>query len=143
MSTKHKISLHVEYEHHWIDHPLNLIFQVDDRVLNLDVGGKNTVVIKKDVSLTEEEHRFSLICKGKDHNNTVIDHNQQVIADSYAKFTKFNIDSIDCMQLFKLNGYFVGENKEIIKPTHGIWKNGAVYFDFRLPIYNWLLESLF
>ena len=143
LSIKHKIHLQVEYEHRWIHQPLNLIFKINDRVINVDVSGKNTVTIDKVISLAEGDYKFLLCCDNKDDNHTRIDGDQTIIEDSYAKFTKFFVDDINLMQFVKRHSYFISKNNEKITPTAGIWANGSWCMDFKIPVYDWFLESLF
>ena len=143
MTSKHKIHLHVEYEHQWLHKPLDLIFKVDDRVINVDVTGKNKVTIDRIISLQGSEHKFLLCCENKTHDHTRINDMGKVTKDSYAKFNKFAIDDIDLMQYVRSYGYFIGHNGEKISPSEGLWANGAWCMDFKTPVYDWLLETLF
>jgi len=143
LSTKHKIHLQVEYEHQWIHQPLDLIFKINDRVINVDVSGKNTVTIDKIISLQQGDHKFLLCCTNKSVNHTQINEDQTIIEDSYAKFTKFFVDDINLMQFVKGHSYFISENNEKTTSTTGVWANGSWCMDFKMPVYDWLLESLF
>jgi len=143
LSTKHKVNLHVEYEHQWIHHPLHLTFNVDDRIINFDISGKNYVTINKSISLDAGAHRFLLCCENKTDDHTIIDINEKIVQDSFVIFKKFYIEDINLMQYIATHAYFEGADGNRSTPSTGIWSNGSWCLDFKVPVYDWILEVLF
>ena len=143
LSTKHKVNLHVEYEHQWIHHPLHLTFMVNDRIINLDISGQKYVTIEKSISLYAGAHRFLLCCENKTDDHTIIDVNEKIVRDSFAIFKKFYIEEIDLMQYIATHAYFEGKDSNRSTPSTGIWANGSWCLDFKMPLVDWILEVLF
>lgn len=143
LSTKHKISLHVEYEHQWEHHPLHLAFMIDDRIINLDISGQKYVTIDKSIPIDTGAHRFLLCCENKTDDNTITGANQKIDQDSFAVFKKFYIEDINLMQYITTHAYFEGKDGNRSTPSRGIWANGSWCLDFKVPVYDWILEVLF
>ena len=143
LSTKHKINLHVEYEHQWIHHPLHLTFMVNDRIINLDISGQKYGTINKSISIDTGAHRFLLCCENKTADHTITDVNEKIVQDSFVIFKKFYIEDINLMQYIATHAYFEGADGNRSTPSTGIWSNGSWCLDFKVPVYDWILEVLF
>ena len=144
MSTnKNKIAFHLEYEHVWIDHPLDLIIKIDDRILHMDVSGAKSTTIDKKISVEPGDHLLTLSVSNKNNRSTVVDEHNNILADSYVKIKKLLIDEIDFGRIMFSESKHVDNNNNITISPGGVYTNGTWSLNFTTPVYIWLLEKLF
>jgi len=143
-----KIALRLEYDHTWIDHPMQIITKIDDRVINVDVSGSRSTIIKKTVKLANDDHTLFLEISGKNDANTIVDDNGNVIESSLIFIKSFSLNEIELLPLLyhgdKFQTFYINNNpNQCINKLTEIGFNGTWKFNFKTPLYEWLLESLF
>lgn len=138
-----KIDIKIEYEHEWVDHPLDLTIKIDQRVLHIDLSGQKKVSINKKISIDGNSHIMSMHVTNKNNKSVVLDEKNNIVHDSYIKVKKLVIDGIDLTDLQYMNAEFTNVNGDSKKITGGIYHNGSWRFHFSTPLYVWLLEKMF
>ena len=142
-TNKNKILFHLEYEHVWIDHPLDLVIKIDDRTLHMDVSGAKSTTIDKKISVKPGDHLLTLSVSNKNNRSTVVDEHNNILADSYVKIKKLLIDEIDFGRIMFSESKHVDNNNNITISPGGVYTNGTWSLNFTTPVYIWLLEKLF
>tara|TARA_Y100000114_G_scaffold34531_1_gene30020 strand:- start:2428 stop:2868 length:441 start_codon:yes stop_codon:yes gene_type:complete len=142
-TNKNKILFHLEYEHVWIDHPLDLVIKIDDRTLHMDVSGAKSTTIDKKISVEPGDHLLTLSVSNKNNRSTVVDEHNNILADSYVKIKKLFIDEIDFGRIMLSESKHVDNNNNITISPGGVYTNGTWSLNFTTPVYIWLLEKLF
>ena len=142
-TNKNKILFHLEYEHVWIDHPLDLVIKIDDRTLHMDVSGAKSTTIDKKISVEPGDHLLTLSVSNKNNRSTVVDEHNNILADSYVKIKKLFIDEIDFGRIMFSESKHVDNNNNITISPGGVYTNGTWSLNFTTPVYIWLLEKLF
>ena len=142
-TNKNKILFHLEYEHVWIDHPLDLVIKIDDRTLHMDVSGAKSTTINKKISVEPGDHLLTLSVSNKNNRSTVVDEHNNILADSYVKIKKLLIDEIDFGRIMFSESKHVDNNNNITISPGGVYTNGTWSLNFTTPVYIWLLEKLF
>lgn len=142
-TNKNKILFHLEYEHVWIDHPLDLVIKIDDRTLHMDVSGAKSTTIDKKISVEPGDHLLTLSVSNKNNRSTVVDEHNNILADSYVKIKKLLIDEIDFGRIMLSESKHVDNNNNITISPGGVYTNGTWSLNFTTPVYIWLLEKLF
>lgn len=143
-----KYNIKLEYEHNWVDHPLTVTTKVNDRIINLDISGKNNVVIEKTISLSEDSHQLQILIDNKNEANTQVDENGNILADTTVELKSIQINEIELMPLVyhqeEFAGFYInGNENEQIKKIVNFGYNGVWKFNFKTPVYDWILEHLF
>ena len=135
------------YDHVWIDHPLNVEFQIDGRTIHLDVGGLQSNNFNKTIKLQEGEHEFCINIFGKNESNTKINELGKVLEDSYIQLKKIDFDGVTINSMINDDEHFAKfyvKDSGIVKSKSLILgENGCLKFKFACPIHTWLLEKLF
>jgi len=142
-----KVQLKLIYSHNWIDHPLQIITKIDDRVVNFDCTGQQEVSIDKKIKLSNSDHLVSVHISNKNESNTKIDENHNVIADSLVTIKSLQFDEIEVLPLINqgnIQSFYVDNQKDqVLSKITELGLNGTWEFKFKTPVYDWLLESLF
>ena len=143
LSSLTDIDIDIKYKHYWINNPLILHIKIDTKTIAIDVSGKKENSINKKINLQEGSHQISISCDNKTNIHTITDKSGKIIEDSYMQIVHFKINDIDVIELVKKRAYFIKKDGDKIIPNDGIWLNGTLCFDFKTPLYDWLLESFF
>lgn len=147
MSDKTQIKIH--YTHDWIDHPLKIITKFNDRIINVDVSGKNEVIIDKTLSSGYNESQIvSLEISDKTEANTRVDANGNILTDTLIHIKSLMLNEIEMMPLIyhreDFQFFYINNQKDqVLKKLVEIGHNGTWEFHFKTPIYDWMLECLF
>ncbi len=142
-TNKNKILLHLEYEHVWIDHPLDLVVKIDDRTLHIDVSGAKHTTINKEIAIEPGDHALTLSVSNKNNTSTTVDEHENILEDSYIKIKKLLIDDFDFGQIMATESKHTDINNNITISPGGLYTNGTWSLSFTTPVYIWLLEKLF
>lgn len=143
-TNNHKIKLFLEFGHTWVDHPLDLTVKIDDRTVHVDLSGEPHVTVNKQISLNGDDHTLKIMITNKNNKNVIVSYpDKRVLKDSFVEVKVVKIDDIDLTHLFLLESKFVNNDKAIIEKPGGLYENGSLEFDFKCPIYSWVLEKLF
>jgi len=128
-----KFQLQIEYKHKWHNQPLRIKTMVNDRIVDYDIGGSKIHSIDKKIRVNETDNTFRMIIDGKDGKSNIIDPvSNEMISETHIMITKFTLDGIDILP-------------EVIatqKFPHIIGDNGDYDMDFKVPVYDWILETL-
>ena len=95
----------------------------------------------------EEEHVLKIILKNKRSEHTVLDDDQNIVADSLLLLNNFELESIDINQLvYEHAEYchdFNGNGPAITEKIYGsMGCNGSLSLKFSTPLYVWLLDKM-
>ena len=135
------------YEHKWIDHPLNIITKIDDRVLNVDVSGQPIITIDKKINLQDSDHKLLIEVQNKNESNTTVDANNNVVSDSFIKIKSIEFNEIEVLPAIytdNLQTFYIDNQKDqVLNKITEIGFNGTWELQFKTPIYKWMLEILF
>ena len=142
-TNKNKIAFHLEYEHVWIDHPLDLIIKIDDRILHMDVSGAKNTTIHKKISVEQGDHVLTLRVTNKNDRSTTVDEQKKILKDSYVKIKKLLIDDFDFGRIMFSESKHIDNHNNITISPGGVYTNGTWSLNFTTPVYIWLLEKLF
>ena len=142
-TNKNKILFHLEYEHVWIDHPLDLIIKIDDRILHMDVSGAKNTTIHKKISVEQGDHVLTLSVTNKNDRSTTVDEQKKILKDSYVKIKKLLIDDFDFGRIMFSESKHIDNHNNITISPGGVYTNGTWSLNFTTPVYIWLLEKLF
>ena len=142
------LDLEIRYKHTWIDHPLLITFFIDNRVIYFDNSGKNSVCIQKKIKLEENVHELKIKIQNKNEANTLIDHKSKILQDTLFNLENLSFDGIEITNLILQRddiAQFYVNNKptDIIHKTLEYGHNGTFHMKFSVPVYDWLLETLF
>ena len=142
-TNKNKILFHLEYEHVWIDHPLDLVIKIDDRTLHMDVSGAKNTTIHKKISVEQGDHVLTLSVTNKNDRSTTVDEQKKILKDSYVKIKKMLIDDFDFGRIMFSESKHIDNHNNITISPGGVYTNGTWSLNFTTPVYIWLLEKLF
>lgn len=142
------VKLKLQYTHQWIDHPLQTITKINDRVINIDISGKNEIIIDKTIKLDKGEHVLSIEIDGKNEANTSVDAQGNVIQDTLVTIKSLTMDEINILPVMynstDMQTFFVNNSPdECLHKITEIGHNGTWQFKFETPLYDWLLNTLF
>lgn len=143
-----KVNICMSYTHTWIDHPLLFIISVNDRVLHIDNSGKQQCQLNKTINLPYGSHQFKIQIQNKNEANTVIDKNRNVVQDTLLNIESISFNQIETKSLIldrQKISYFQINNQtdQLLEKTLEFGYNGTFIFNFKNPVYEWLLETIF
>jgi hypothetical protein len=142
-----KIDFTLKYKHEWIHHPLGIITKIDDRIINVDISGKQEITIKKKINLQNADHKLHIEVANKNESNTIVDENFNVVQDSLVTLTSIELNEIEVLPLIyhsSIQSFYINNQKDqILHKIVELGHNGTWEFCFKTPIYDWMLESLF
>jgi len=138
----------LQYSHKWIDHPLQIITKINDRIINIDVSGKNEIIIDKTIKLDKGKHILSLEINGKNEANTSVDAQGNIVIDTLVTIKSLMIDEIEILPLMYnasyLQTFYINNSPdECLHKLTEIGYNGTWEFKIETPLYDWLLNILF
>lgn len=96
---------------------------------------------------TEDEQQLKIVMTGKKPEHTIVDDQGNFVSDALLELDEFFIDDLCVTNLIskiaKYHHDFNGNGEPVVdKFFKQIGCNGAVTFDFKTPVYLWLLEHL-
>ena len=143
-----KYDIRLEYDHQWIDHPLQIITKINHKVIQVDVSGHNNVVINKRIPLENNSHVMTMQIGNKNEANTQVDRDGNIIKDTTIELKSLQINSIELMPLLyhseQFAGFYInGQDNQYKTKMGNFGYNGIWEFKFETPIYDWMLEHLF
>ena len=142
LSTKNKIQLQLEYENHWIDHPLYCEVKVDGRLVHLDLSGQKSVSINKKIALEGKDHILSIRMYNKNNKNVIVNDNK-IEQDSFIEIKNVFIDDLNITTMTLINSNFVADDGTTLHKVSGLHMNGVWNFTFNTPLYEWLLQEMY
>ena len=142
------LKLKLQYSHQWIDHPLQIITKIDDRVINIDISGKNKTIIDKTIKLDKGKHVLSIEIDGKNEANTSVDAQGNVIQDTIVVIHSLMMDEIEILPMMynldTLQTFYINNSSDAcLHKLTEIGHNGTWQFKIETPLYDWLLNTLF
>jgi hypothetical protein len=96
----------------------------------------------------DTEHNISIEISGKRAEDTEIDAQGNIVADSLLHINNFTISEIDITEVITIKSStythnFNGNGNQVTEKFYGtIGCNGVIQFKFSSPIYIWLLENM-
>lgn len=143
-----KTHIKLQYKHHWIDHPLQIVTKINDRIINLDVSGQENVTVDKKITTSyNEEQIIKLEISNKNESNTQIDDKGTILNDTLIHIESLRLNDIEMMPLINHNDfqffYIDNQKDQVLHKLVEIGHNGTWEFHFKTPIYDWMLECLF
>ncbi len=109
---------------------------------------ESTDVVYEFADDQDTEHNISIEISGKRAEDTEIDAQGNIVADSLLHINNFTISEIDITEVItvKSSTYthnFNGNGNQVTEKFYGtIGCNGVIQFKFSSPIYIWLLENM-
>ena len=138
------IKIKVNFDHTWYDHPLTVLGYVDDQQLFFDQSGK-THATEHTIELDDGPHIFKLKIQGKTNSNVLIENNKTV-QDTFITMKSIVVDNIDLGKLMMLNAKFYPDHEDpkskVLEKVSELGYNGQYIFEFKTPLYEWVLEKL-
>ena len=131
------------------DYTCGLGFEVlhnNKKILDIDhVQSVTPVTFTLDAEPIDQELKFVLKNKTSDH--TTIDDAGQIVKDAYLTIANFSFNDIELDNIFlekcQYHHDFNGSKDHVVLPFYGdLGCNGEVVFEFRSPVYYWILESI-
>ena len=139
-----KIKLSMDYTHQWINHPLLILFYIDNRIIHIDNSGATQNRITKNVACSGLNHQFQMEIRNKNNDNVIVDTNGNVEEDSYVKINSFcfnNFEMADRIATQDLSTFYIDNSQHTLTKTLTFAHNGILRFDFKVPLYSWILRT--
>ena len=140
-----KLSISLDYHHAWIDHPLLILFSIDDKIFHIDNTGSNENKITKTVALSNADHQFKMEIRNKNYDNVVLDKNGKIVTDSFIEIKSFcfdNFEMADRIAEQNISTFYVDNNNlQTFQKTLTFGNNGTLIFPFKIPLYSWILST--
>ena len=139
-----KIKLSMDYTHQWINHPLLILLYIDDRIIHIDNSGAKQNKIIKNVACSGSNHQFQMEIRNKNNDNVIVDANGHVEEDSYVKINSFcfnNFEMADRIATQDLSTFYIDNSHHTLRKTLTFAHNGILRFDFKVPLYSWILRT--
>lgn len=101
------------------------------------------------VELIEDDapHKLTFELSGKTHAHTQVDQEGKILQDLLVSIENLSLDEIDVQQLFYDHAVYHHDFNGNGPVTEGkffgtVGCNGTIIFEFRTPVYLWLLENM-
>jgi hypothetical protein len=137
--------INIKFDHTWHDHPLTLLGYIDDQQLFYDQSGTR-FDSDHTVNLNDGPHTFRLIIEGKTNSNVLIE-NDKTVKDTFITMDTMVVDNIDLSKLMLLNAKFYPKHEDpksqVLEKIVELGYNGEYVFEFKTPLYEWVLEKLY
>ena len=96
--------------------------------------------------MNDGPHTLRLIIEGKTNSNVLIE-NDKTVKDTFITIDTMVVDNIDLSKLMLLNAKFYPKHEDpksqVLEKIVELGYNGEYVFEFKTPLYEWVLEKLY